>query len=32
MRRLYNLVSPDDEHIGIETCKELEINKYIERN
>jgi hypothetical protein len=26
------LVSPDDEHIGLETCRELEINKYIERN
>jgi hypothetical protein len=21
----------DDEHIGLETCRELEINKYIER-
>jgi hypothetical protein len=26
------LVSPDDEHIVLETCRELEINKYIERN
>jgi hypothetical protein len=26
------LVSPDDEHIVLKTCRELEINKYIERN
>jgi hypothetical protein len=24
------LVSPDDEHIGLETCRELEINEYID--
>jgi hypothetical protein len=26
------IVTADDEHIGLETCRELEINKYIERN
>jgi hypothetical protein len=26
------LVSPDDEHHVLETCRELEINKYIEGN
>jgi hypothetical protein len=26
------LVIDDDEHIVLETCRELEINKYIERN
>jgi len=26
------LVSPDDEHDMLDTCRELYINKYIERN
>jgi hypothetical protein len=26
------LFSPEDEHIGLDTCRELEINKYIERH
>jgi hypothetical protein len=26
------LVSPDDEHHVLETCRELEINKYTEKN
>jgi len=29
---LIKFVSPDDEHDMLETCKELYINKYIEKN